>query len=76
MLSRVFCESKGWLKSSKMKKFLSTTVFLVLLASLSYAQPGNPGGGTDPDVPITGIEVLIGLGGALGLKKMMSKKKK
>jgi hypothetical protein len=48
--------------------------FLVcVVAVAAQAQPGDPGG--DPDVPITGIEILIGAGGALGLKKMMSKKK-
>jgi len=48
--------------------------FLVCLVEVAaQAQPGDPGG--DPDVPITGIEILIGAGGALGLKKMMSKKK-
>ncbi len=38
------------------------------------AQPGDPGG--DPDVPITGIEILIGAGGALGLKKAWDNRKK
>ena len=56
-------------------KALLFVIFSALPATL-LAQPGggNPGGG-GPPVPITGIEVLIGLGGALGLKKMMSKKK-
>jgi hypothetical protein len=55
-------------------KRIFTLSFLVCLTTVAVqAQPGDPGG--DPDVPITGIEVLIGLGGALGLKKMMSKKK-
>ncbi|MCA6373349.1 MAG: hypothetical protein IM631_18440 [Cytophagales bacterium] len=48
---------------------------LLLIGCVISAQPGNPGGGGKPGVPITGIEVLIGLGGALGLKKMMSKRK-
>jgi hypothetical protein len=60
------------------KAFLLGRVLLIvpfLLFSLTAAsQPGNPGGGGKP-VPITGIEVLIGLGGALGLKKMISKRK-
>jgi hypothetical protein len=41
-------------------------------ACVLYAQP-DPGG--DPDVPITGIEILIGAGGALGLKKLLGKRK-
>jgi hypothetical protein len=34
---------------------------------------GNPGGG--PPVPITGIEILLVAGGALGLKRFMASKK-
>jgi hypothetical protein len=46
-------------------------------ACVLYAQVGDPGGGEDPDeVPITGIEILIGAGGALGLKKLLNKRKK
>ncbi len=45
---------------------------LVLLCAVvplsSVAQPGNPAG--DPDVPITGIEFLLGMGGILGAKKI------
>jgi hypothetical protein len=42
-------------------------------ACVLYAQP-DPGGNPD-DVPITGIEILIGAGGALGLKKLLGKRK-
>jgi hypothetical protein len=59
-------------------KIATLFIFTILCFSsfLLSAQPGgDPGGGGNPSVPITGIEVLIGLGGALGLKKMMSKKK-
>lgn len=38
------------------------------------AQPGDPGG--DPDVPITGIEILLGLGGVLGVKRILGLNKK
>jgi hypothetical protein len=38
-----------------------------------YAQPGDPT--NDPDVPITGIEVLLTVGGILGLRRYMSLKK-
>lgn len=37
------------------------------------AQPGDPGG--DPDVPISGIEVLIGAGALLGAKKIYTRRK-
>lgn len=51
-------------------------VFLITLGSSTIvnAQPGDPGG--NPDVPITGIEVLVGIGGALGVKRMLKKKNK
>jgi hypothetical protein len=57
------------------RRVSALSFLLCVSAVVLYAQPGDPGGGADPDVPLTGIEVLIGLGGALGLKKMMSKKK-
>jgi LPXTG-motif cell wall-anchored protein len=61
---------------------LSFLVFcmLVLLVScprLSLAQPGDPRTG-DPDssVPLTGIEVLVGLGSLFGVKKIFESRKK
>ncbi len=47
---------------------------LCLLAIGVYAQPGDPS--SDPDVPITGIELLIALGGFLGLRRFMSSKQR
>jgi hypothetical protein len=38
--------------------------------------PQNPDGDPDVDVPITGIEILIGLGGLLGIKKIRDIRKK
>lgn len=58
----------------KARLFLALIIFLVGPLMIAYAQPGDPGG--DPDVPITGIEILIGAGGALGIKKMLQKRKK
>jgi hypothetical protein len=51
-------------------------VFVVFLSSLSelHAQPGDPGG--DPDVPISGIEILIGAGGVLGVKRILKNRNK
>jgi len=49
--------------------------FIFLLVSLPmmlYAQPGPP---TDPDVPITGIEILIGAGAAYGISRKWLRKK-
>ena len=44
-------------------------VIFLFLPGLLLAQPGDPGG--DPDVPITGIEILLALGGALGIKRIL-----
>jgi len=51
-------------------KRLMITIVLAIGIQMSFAQPpGDPGG--NPDVPITGIEYLIGLGALLGIKKIM-----
>jgi hypothetical protein len=53
------------------------TSFIILLLCTSvplFAQPGDPGG--DPDVPISGIEILIAVGGIIGVKKMLRNKKR
>jgi hypothetical protein len=44
-----------------------------LIVFTSSAQPGPP---PDPDVPITGIEILLALGGFLGVRKFIGSKKK
>ena len=48
-------------------------VLFILLPAFLLAQPGDPGG--DPDVPITGIEILLALGGVLGIKKLFIRNK-
>ena len=51
--------------------FLGLCLVVLFMTSSfrALAQPGDPD--TDPDsVPITGIELLIGLGGLLGIKKI------
>jgi len=49
--------------------------FLILLFSsicqVSFAQPGDP----PPPVPITGIEILLLLGGVLGIKRIIDSRK-
>lgn len=46
-------------------------VLILLLVSASLlAQPGPP---DDPDIPISGIEILLLLGGVLGLRKFYVK---
>ena len=57
--------------------FLGFCMFALVMASPLnvFAQPGDPT--PDPDtVPITGIEILIGLGGLLGVKKIRDLRKK
>ena len=45
-------------------------LLFVFLPLLGICQPGDPGG--DPDVPITGIEFLLGGGVLLGIRKVMA----
>ena len=58
-----------------MRKEISLVIVFLLCSLYSWAQPG---GGGDPggNVPITGIEILLGLGGALGVKRLMGVKEK
>jgi hypothetical protein len=59
-----------------MKSTLAFIIAFFSLLPIVMAQPpGDPGGGSDPDVPITGIEVLLGVGGVLGARKLMKRKK-
>lgn len=53
-------------------RILNTLLALALLCMplLVSAQPGNPG---DPDVPITGIEWLIGGGAVLGVRNLWAR---
>lgn len=48
--------------------------FTLTVLGQASAQPGDPGGGVDPDVPITGIEWLLALGTAFGVRKLFQKK--
>lgn len=67
-------------------KSIILVFMLTLFCIVSQAQPGSGGGGGPgggggggagggTPVPITGIELLIGAGGAYGLKKMLQKRK-
>ena len=55
------------------KKFWLWLVPCLLLGFGVFAQPGDPGG--NPDVPITGIEILIVAGSLFGVKKFLDHKK-
>lgn len=44
---------------------------LILVPLLAIGQPTDPD--TDPDVPITGIEILVTAGAIFGVKKLLGK---
>ncbi|MBS1556977.1 MAG: hypothetical protein JSU09_18810 [Bacteroidetes bacterium] len=54
-------------------RFIFTLSLLLVISVAGHAQPGDPGG--DPDVPISGVEWLIGAGGVYGIRKLMKKNK-
>ena len=57
-----------------MKKLILVSSFVILVWHTVGAQPGDPGG--DPDaVPISGIEILVGLGSLLGVYKLHKNRK-
>jgi hypothetical protein len=58
----------------KRMRFVFLIVVLNLVSFVGICQPGDPGG--NPTVPITGLEVLLLVGGALGIKKILGKDKK
>lgn len=60
--------------------FLLVITVVILVGSLQpvYGQPGGdpcPFPPCNPDVPISGIEFLIGLGAAYGIRKLNSRRK-
>lgn len=61
--------------SAATRKVIFLAIFFGLHFS-AFAQPGDGGGGGDPDVPISGIEVLLGIGGALGARAFWKRKRK
>lgn len=63
----------GWRKGI----VLFYVVLLCVVSSVPcFSQVGDPGGGTDPDVPISGIEWLLVGGGILGMRKIFRRLKK
>jgi hypothetical protein len=58
-------------------KLIHSLIFM-FICFVSVAQPGDPcpNPPCDPDVPITGIEVLVGMGALLGAKKIIDARKK
>ena len=62
------------------RKRIIVTLFFAAAALTVFCQPGagDPveGGAKPGTVPISGIEILIGLGGLLGAKKIFDSKRK
>jgi len=56
------------------KTLIICAALIFILVLPLAAQPGDPA--ADPDVPITGIEILIALGSFLGVRKFLGSKKK
>lgn len=59
------------------RQFLISSVlsFLLLMVSFnSIGQPTDPD--IDPDIPITGIEILLAAGALFGVKKLLSRRNK
>jgi len=46
-----------------------------MLSASILAQPGDPGGGDKPGIPISGIGILIAAGIFLGIRKLINYKK-
>lgn len=55
-------------------RILLSLLFLLMTVSLSFAQPGDPGGGGNP-TPISGLEILIGGGAVIGIRKYLQRNK-
>ncbi len=55
-------------------RLLLSTVLITGIIFASMAQPGDPS--ADPDVPITGIEILLAIGGGLGVRKIFAMRKR
>ncbi len=57
-------------------RIVLTFALLIWLSGSAIAQPNNPDAPDDTPVPITGIELLLVAGGALGGYRLFSKSKK
>ena len=56
-------------KSQSLRIFTLVLLFCGILG-VAFAQPGDP----TPPVPISGIEILLLLGGGLGIKKYFDRR--
>jgi len=57
------------------QKHILSIIAITILCFVSFFCAAQPGGGGDPGggepVPITGIEILLALGGLLGVKRLL-----
>jgi hypothetical protein len=58
--------------------FKNIPILLFMFLVLSIHAVAQPGGGDppDPEVPITGIEVLLAVGGIFGVRKIINSRKR
>ena len=56
-------------------RFVMLLAFVFCFTILAHSQPGDPNGGNPPGVPITGLEVLLAGGAALGIRKLIQNRK-
>jgi len=61
-----------------MMRRLQILIAIIFIAYSAKAQPGDPPNGGKPDssVPLTGVEILVGLGSLFGVKKIFDSRKK
>lgn len=57
----------------KIRFWLFLVVLLSSISPAAFAQPGDPP--PPPPVPITGIEILLMAGGALGIKRLLDNRR-
>jgi hypothetical protein len=61
------------------RKGTIVSILLIFITSCVMAQVGGedtpPGDPDDPTVPISGIEILLAVGGALGIKRIVQRRK-
>jgi hypothetical protein len=56
-------------------RFVMLLALLFCCTVIAYCQPGDPNGGNPPGVPITGLEILLAGGAALGIRKLIQDRK-
>lgn len=57
-------------------KWIFSAVILIFISINVFSQPGGGGSPGDNDVPITGIEWVLGAGALLGARKMYNRRKR